>query len=193
MQCPKCKTVNLEEGILDQKLSVKHCQECKGFWIPADEYETWQAEQPNHPVTPDLLLSMLDVDFVQSPFDTKASLCPECRRYLSRAKVNIKTPFYIERCQQCRGIWCDHGEWEVLEQLGLHTTIEQLFSHEWQTQMRSQQSLDQERQATIEKLGPLLAQRVFELTQELEEHPNGDFAVAYMMRRIAVNLQSPNS
>lgn len=189
MQCPKCKAVNLGEGSLDNKLSVKYCQECKGTWIPATEYETWQAEQPDYPIVPDLLYSTLNVDFVQSPFDTKAALCPECGCYLSRAKVNLKTPFYVERCQQCRGIWCDHGEWEVLEQLGLHTTIEKLFSNEWQTQMRSQQSLEQERQATIEKLGTELAQRVFELTEELKNHPNGDFGVAYIMRRVAVNMQ----
>lgn len=191
MQCPKCKTVNLEEGTLDNKLSVKYCQECKGTWIPAKEYEIWQAEQPDYPIVPDLLSSQLHVDFVQSPFDTKAALCPECRLYLSRAKVNLKTPFYVERCQQCRGIWCDHGEWEVLEKLGLHTTIEQLFSTKWQTKMRSQQYLDKERQATSEKLGTELAQRVFELAEELENHPNGDFGVAYLMRRVAVTMQSP--
>ncbi|NEP09508.1 MAG: zf-TFIIB domain-containing protein [Symploca sp. SIO2C1] len=191
MQCPKCKTADLGKGILDNKLSVKYCRECKGTWIPAVEYEAWQAEQPDYSVIPDLLFSKLNVDFVQSPFDTKAALCPECGSYLSRAKVNLKTPFYVERCQQCRGIWCDHGEWEALETLGLHTTIEQLFSNKWQTKMRSQQSLDQERQATIEKLGPELAQRVFELTEELKNHPNGDFGVAYLMRRVAVNMQSP--
>jgi Zn-finger nucleic acid-binding protein len=131
----------------------------------------------------------LNVDFVQSPFDTKAALCPECRRYLSRAKVNLKTPFYVERCMYCRGIWCDYGEWDVLERLGLHTTIEQLFTNEWQTRSRSRQFSEQERQATIDKLGSELADRVFELAEILERHPNGDCGVAYLMRRVSVNFQ----
>ena len=189
MQCPKCKKLTLSDGVLDDKFAVKYCQECKGTWIPASEYEAWQTRQAYNPTVPDLLSGTLNVDFVQSPFDTKAALCPECRRYLSRAKVNLRTPFYVERCMYCRGIWCDYGEWDVLERLGLHTTIEQLFTNEWQTKSRSRQFSEQERQATIDKLGSELAERVFELAEILERHPNGDFGVAYLMRRVSVNFQ----
>jgi Zn-finger nucleic acid-binding protein len=90
---------------------------------------------------------------------------------------------------QCRGIWCDYGEWDILEKLGLHTTIEELFSNEWQTRTREQKFSVQERQATIDKLGSELAGRVFELAELLEKHPNGDFGVAYLMRRVAVNIK----
>ena len=90
----------------------------------------------------------------------------------------------------CRGIWCDYGEWDILEKLGLHTTIEQMFSNDWQTRTRSRQYFDQERQATIDKLGSELANHVFELTEILAKHPNGDFGVAYMMRRVTGNIQS---
>lgn len=179
----------LVDGVLDEKFAVKYCQECKGTWIPASDYEDWQARQFYNPQRLDLLSGTLDVDFVHSPFDTKAALCPECRRYLSRAKVNLKTPFYVERCMYCRGIWCDYGEWDILEELGLHTIIEQLFSNEWQTKLRSRQYFEQERQATIDKLGIELAEHVFELAEALERHPNGDFAVAYLMRRVADNVQ----
>lgn len=186
MQCPKCRKVTLLDGVLDDELAVKYCQECKGIWIPANEYEAWQAHQARKPA-PDVPSETLYVDFVLSPFDTKAALCPECQRYLSRAKVNLNTPFYVERCVQCRGIWCDYGEWDILQQLGLHTTIEQLFTNEWQTRARERQFFDKERQATIDKLGSELAEQVFELAEALANHPNGDFGVAYLMRRVAVN------
>jgi Zn-finger nucleic acid-binding protein len=125
----------------------------------------------------------LDVDYVQSPFDTKAALCPECNCYLARARVGLKTPFYVERCPNCGGIWCDRGEWDVLEKLGLHTAIEQLFSSEWQARVKEREYAARERQATIDKLGADLAEKVFELAELLEGHPNGDFGVAYLMRR----------
>lgn len=125
----------------------------------------------------------LDVDYVQSPFDTKAALCPECNCYLARARVGLKTPFYVERCPNCHGIWCDRGEWDVLEKLGLHTAIEQLFSSEWQARVKEREYAARERQATIDKLGEDLAEKVFELAELLEGHPNGDFGVAYLMRR----------
>lgn len=193
MQCPKCRTVTLLDGSLSERLSVKYCQECKGTWIPASEYEGWQARQPyNQRVSP-LSTESLDVDFVKSPFDTKAALCPECQRYLSRARVNLKTPFYVERCPHCRGIWCDKGEWDILQKLGLHTTIEQLFTNEWQAKVRERQLWEKERQATVEKLGSELATRVFELAELLEKHPNGDFGVAYLMRRVAGNVQSKDA
>ena len=190
MHCPKCRKVTLLDGIFDNKFAVKYCDECKGTWIPASEYEAWQTRQSYNPVVPTVLSKTINVDFVQSPFDAKAALCPECQRYLSRAKVNLKTPFYVERCLQCRGIWCDYGEWDILERLGLHTTIEQLFTNEWQTKVRESRFSQQERQATVEKLGSELAARVFELAELLEKHPNGDFGVAYLMRRVSVNPQN---
>jgi Zn-finger nucleic acid-binding protein len=193
VQCPKCKKVTLLDGVLDDDLAVKYCQECKGTWIPAVEYEAWQTRQFQYAQNSEVPSGTLNVDFVQSPFDSKAALCPECQRYLSRAKVNLKMPFYVERCMQCRGIWCDYGEWDILVQLGLHTTIEQLFSNEWQTRSRERQFFDQERQATIDKLGSELAQQVFELAEVLEKHPNGDFGVAYLMRRVANNRQPPDA
>lgn len=193
VQCPKCRKVELLDGVLGEEFAVKYCQECKGTWIPASEYEAWQDRQSYNPGVPNALSGTLNVNFVQSPFDTKAALCPECQRYLSRAKVNLKTPFYVERCPHCRGIWCDYGEWDTLVQLGLHTTIERLFSNEWQTKMREQQFSEKERQATIEKLGPELAERVFELSELLEKHPNGDFGVAYLMRRVSGNTPSKGS
>ncbi len=191
MQCPKCKNISLLDGALPDKFAVKSCHDCKGTWIPAGEYEAWASRQPYNSAVPDLKSNTLNVDFVQSPFDTKAALCPECRRYLSRAKVNLTTPFYVERCMQCRGIWCDYGEWDILEKLGLHTTIEELFSNEWQTKTREQKFSEQERRATIDKLGSDVATQVFALAEVLEKHPNGDFGVAYLMRRVSVNVPPP--
>nr|WP_255547423.1 zf-TFIIB domain-containing protein [Oxynema sp. CENA135] len=110
-------------------------------------------------------------------------MCPECKRYMTRARVMVERPFYVERCPNCNGIWCDRGEWEILEALGLHESIEQLFSGDWQAQMRSLHHNQKERQATIDKLGPEVAQMVFDLAEVLENHPNGEFGVAYLMRR----------
>lgn len=185
MQCPKDKNQDLLEGNLaGGSLLANHCPECEGSWISAEVYQAWQARQLQQPASPQLLTKRIDVNFTASPFDMKAALCPECQHYLSRVKVHFKTPFYIERCMHCGGIWCDKGEWEVLEKLGLHTTIEQMFSSEWQLRARELEQLEKERQATIEKLGEELAEQVFQLAEVLEKHPAGDFGVAYLIRRV---------
>ncbi len=183
VQCPKDRKTPLVANTLAEHLPVQSCPDCKGTWIRSADYEAWQATQPKLEALPQAWSPVLDVDFVQSPFDTKAALCPECNHYLARAKVALSTPFYVERCPNCAGIWCDHGEWEILEKLGLHTTIERLFSSEWQARVREKAQADQERQATIDKLGPELAAKLFELAETLKQHPNGDFGVAYLMRR----------
>ena len=49
--------------------------------------------------------------------------------------------------------------------------------------MRSAEAEFRERTATAEKLGTDIAEKLFELAKLLEQHPNGDFGVAYLMRR----------
>jgi Zn-finger nucleic acid-binding protein len=181
VQCPKDKRVELVSSRLADTMEVQCCPDCKGTWIPPEQYVAWKRHQ--RPTEPTLPQPTLDVDYVTSPLDARAALCPDCHHYLARAKVGLKQPFYVERCPNCGGIWCDHGEWEVLQQLGLHTSIEQLFSSEWQARVKEQNYAARERQATREKLGPELAEKIFELAALLENHPNGDFGVAYLMRR----------
>lgn len=189
MQCPKCRKVDLTDNVLSDRLAVKRCDECKGNWIPMESYKAWQTQQAQTVIAPKILTQKLNVDFVQSPYDNKAALCPQCGRYLSRAKVNLNTPFFVERCQDC-GIWCDCGEWDMLEKLGLNSTIEKLFSREWQARVQKEQYSHQERQALIDKVGSNLAQQIFELAAVLEEHPEGDFALAYLMRRVGDKTQA---
>lgn len=190
MLCPKDRKTPLSLGNLTADLSAYCCEACKGHWIPSDRYEKWQAQQKNQPEpNPSRCREGLDENFVQSAYDTKASLCPECKHYLSRAKISLSNVnhasanFYVERCPNCSGIWCDEGEWAVLEKLGWHGTIPMLFTPEWQARVRKYEMEDQERGAIVDKLGDELAQQVFQLASILEKHPNGDFAVAYLMRR----------
>jgi Zn-finger nucleic acid-binding protein len=102
---------------------------------------------------------------------------------MARGKISLREPFYLEHCLACGGIWCDRGEWEVLERLNFHTNIPLLFSGSWQASARASHTNELERQAVIDKVGVDLAQRVFELAEILAKHPNGDFAAAYLLRR----------
>jgi Zn-finger nucleic acid-binding protein len=193
MRCPKDKQVELVVGKLSGSLAVSHCSACEGNWIPCIEYEPWQAQQlaaekssvEGMAKDPEFLDESLN--FTPSPMDAKAGLCPECGSYLARTKISLKQPFYLERCPACSGIWCDKGEWEVLEKLALTTKIPQIFSSPWQSQMREKVQFEHERQAVIEKLGTDLAQRTFDLADALEKHENGSFAIAYVIRRFDKN------
>lgn len=181
MECPKDKEVSLVEAMLQGGLPVLQCPDCKGSWITRADYARWQTKQP--PETLEANPKLLDVEFERSPLDTQAALCPACHHYLSRTKVGHRHSFYVERCSNCEGIWCDRGEWDALTQMGLQASIDQIFSTDWKARIKALEYRERERQATIDKLGEEIACRIFELAELLEAHPNGDFGVAYLMRR----------
>ncbi|MEG4628478.1 zf-TFIIB domain-containing protein [Microcoleus sp. AR_TQ3_B6] len=186
MECPKCKHPNLEGGTLAGSMSVEWCPNCYGIWIPGREYEAWQKEQRqwyNKSDKPQAT-GTLGIEFTPSAYDSKAALCPEDGHYLSRAKVPFsRVPFYIERCMLCGGIWCDNGEWDILETLGFHTEIDKMFSPNWQAKARVQELASRERQVLTEKLGPDIAGYVLELAEVLADHPHADCAATYILRR----------
>jgi len=181
VQCPKDKGESLMEVVLTGGLSAHHCPACEGNWIVPEVYYEWQQQQEPRKIEP--VPTDLDIGYEPSPLDARAGLCPECHGFLARARISLNPAFYVERCARCGGIWCDRHEWDVLVHLGLQADIPYLFTGDWQQLTREQEYFDRERRATIEKLGEELAQQIFDLAEKLENHPNGDFGVAYLMRR----------
>lgn len=184
--CPKEGGVALQPQTLPPGLNAHHCPSCGGNWIPPEHYADWQQTQaaPPEPGTVAVLPLTVAAPTPPSSLDNRAALCPDCRSYLVRGRLNLQNcSFFVERCPSCGGIWCDGGEWEILQALQLHTCIPAIFSSDWQARVRQLEHGERERQATIDKLGPDLAERLFALANELEDHPNGDFGVAFLMRR----------
>lgn len=192
MKSPKYD-VDLEDAVLNDIIPVKYCPESQGFWISGKNYETWLDSLPSWYAPEEILPYNQFEDFVPSPFDGKAGLCPECGTYLSRIKINIKQPFYIERCLHDGGIWFDDAEeWKILESLGLHTKIHEMFSSQWQTKVRLHQQEMINRQTVIDKLGEEIAEYIFQLADILEDNPHGDCAATYMLRRFENNRKDLN-
>jgi Zn-finger nucleic acid-binding protein len=183
MHCPKCKSSELANGILSDLLLTKHCHECEGEWIPGHNYQNWRSQYPNTPPNPETVAKNYHLPYTPSPSDAKTAPCPECGRIMARGKISLREPFYLEHCLSCGGIWCDRGEWEILEHLDLHKNIAQIFSGTWQSRARASHLNELERQAVVDKVGVEMAQRVFDLAEILTKHPNGDFAAAYLLRR----------
>ncbi|MBE9039314.1 zf-TFIIB domain-containing protein [Oscillatoriales cyanobacterium LEGE 11467] len=183
MRCPKDNNSTLIDRTLDGGLAVQYCPSTEGQWIRDQEYRAWLENQNAEPDATLVAQRLTSLEFDPAAEDLKAALCPECGHYLTRAKVMTRKSFFVERCGKCGGIWCDRGEWEALQMLGLHTRLDELFSGEWQTLVRERQQSDRQREATIDKLGSDLAGRIFDLAEALKAHPNGDFGVAYLMQQ----------
>jgi Zn-finger nucleic acid-binding protein len=183
LYCPKHRDFLLEKSAIEDQLPTYSCPHCHGHWVSSHDYENWQLENGWQSPSPDVVVENMDLDFESPSHDKKAGLCPDCKRYLSRTKIPIKKPFFVERCPSCNGIWLDAGEWDILTQLGLESGLEKIFTNSWQTSLHEKQQAEKERDATIEKLGPDLAEKLFEIADLLEQHPEGEFGVAYLMRR----------
>lgn len=186
MKCPKDRKTPLQPEVLEDGPEVYRCPDCEGMWISAPDYRHWQRRQGNdgEPEPEPTAIAPLEEGEYEPPhYDTMAALCPECRHYLARVRIGMRPAFYLERCRQCEGIWCDRGEWPLLKRWGLHGAIDRLFAPAWQERFREWETRLQERQALLDKVGPELAQQIFDLADVLEQHPNGDFAVAFLMRR----------
>ncbi|MEM7773041.1 MAG: zf-TFIIB domain-containing protein [Cyanobacteria bacterium P01_E01_bin.6] len=181
MECPKNKSITLTDIVLNGDLPALHCPDCDGHWLPGENYRKWQQNQS--PAEQNVMPTVLNVPFDVSAEDAQAALCPECQHYLSRVKLGQQHSFYVERCSNCDGVWCDRGEWDVLQTMGLQASLGYIFSGDWKNRIKALEYAERERQATIDKLGKDIAHLVFELAEMLEHHPNGDFGVAYLMRR----------
>lgn len=183
MLCPKDRETELTPCDLDGGVAALHCECCEGSWISAENYGKWQETHGVALLDASTLGLVLDPEFEPSLEDAQAALCPECQHYLSRSRIGFGQSFFLERCKNCGGYWCDRGEWKLLTKLGLHGNLEHLFSATWQDAVRKREQQLTERRVLVEKVGEDLAAEVFEMATKLESHPSGDFAVAYLMRR----------
>ncbi|MBX2863042.1 MAG: zf-TFIIB domain-containing protein [Leptolyngbyaceae cyanobacterium MAG.088] len=186
MFCPKHPRETLLAYQLVDGLNAHSCPTCSGSWLLSEDYQAWQATQVDPALRVDSLTVPINhhIDYQPSRYDNRAGLCPSCGFYLVRGRINLKkVSFFVERCPGCKGMWCDDGEWEILDRLGLSAYFPVLFTDEWQSHVRVAEAKFREQLATAEKLGPDIAEKLFELAKLLEEHPNGDFGVAYLMRR----------
>ncbi|MGB3768056.1 MAG: zf-TFIIB domain-containing protein [Phormidesmis sp.] len=185
MHCPKEPNEDLNPTELIKDLTVHRCGHCDGNWLPSAHYQRWQAMNAGLNAVPEEALPLaLETDYQPALLDGQAGLCPECGTYLKRSRIDLrKSSFYIERCPICEGLWCDRGEWEILESLGLHVQIPVVFAPDWQARIRVLEKVERQRMAVVDKLGPEIAARIFELADMLKGHRHGDFAVGYLMRK----------
>ncbi len=193
VRCPKEPEMEMLPGLLTEGLVAQCCPSCNGNWLPNPSYQRWQALNAGLEAIPKEVLPLsLNTAFKPAPLDGKAGLCPECGTYLKRSRLNLKsTAFYIERCPVCSGLWCDppseglrhRGEWKVFEALGLQIQIPIVFQPDWQATVRKLEQVERQRLSIIEKLGPEIASKLFELTDLLKTHPQGDFGVGYLMQK----------
>jgi hypothetical protein len=103
MICPNCKNTKWEKFNLGG-IIIDKCPNCKGLWF--DGGELYQAIEKGVYYS-----SKIDSEkqIVNSPEIAKK--CPRCKAAMKRIR---RENVYIDICADCKGIWCDEGEFREL-------------------------------------------------------------------------------
>lgn len=133
MNCPVCKSYELNSSDLESNLTAYKCPNCRGNWIRGAEYWKWlEAHGPNLPERDDR-------DSGLSLAEPGVAIdCPECRFRMVKYQVGHGFSFTVDQCDGCKGIWLDRNEWDALKERNLHDDLNAMFTPFWQAQAQKE-------------------------------------------------------
>ena len=107
-------------------------------------------------------------------------LCPEDGAFLSRYRVGTGDSITIDRCAACSGIWLDANEWDILGEHDLHEHLYDVLDPEWQDELRDAELSQVEHGSYLRQLGTDDLQRLQEVRDWLDSHPQKSELYAYL-------------
>ena len=112
--CPHCVQRPLEACSYAGR-EVDVCPRCGGLWC---EYAQWDSSVLG--TYPKIRVPLTGSDTqpaaVEAPRRPDRA-CPVCRRPLTAIRVGGTEACELDQCDQCGGVWFDHGEWDHLASL----------------------------------------------------------------------------
>src|SRR5262249_10072193 len=121
--------------IVDSHPRMSECKYCSGRLLASADYWTWRNELEEAQELHLDEMRPLDVP-AAAPESQLAKLCPECGRIMTRVRIELDSPFFLDRCGNCGATWFDPMKWEVLKSRGLHVEIHQINTPTWQAKIR---------------------------------------------------------
>lgn len=109
--CPVCQVPLVSQTHLGITIDV--CPTCAGIWFDADELLLLRELDPS--VLP--RLDQLYQPAVERYEGTGERLCPNCRIPMYRCNYLYTSNITLDSCDQCGGVWVDHGELVKMDQL----------------------------------------------------------------------------
>lgn len=176
MRCPTCsQRSDLVTTQLEPHLGAHTCTRCQGQWVRAAAYWKWRAlgDGADHPVEG----AVPCVEVADRPALLQ---CPECRHILGRYHVGARVPFTVDRCRNCEGAWFDAGEWAALRAGEFHLRLHEIFTDEWQKQVRDEQRKEREEEQWARQLGAADHRRLRHVKAWIDAHPKRSELYAYL-------------
>lgn len=175
MKCPVCKTNSLDSINLIEGLPANQCPVCKGMWIDSNAYLAWwKGRGEDMPIRD----AVTRIDPAWNVDELK--LCPNSRHILKRYQILPDTPFYLDRCGNCNGIWFDNHEWEALVERNLHDNLNEFFTRVWQDHIHTEETRLHMDKLYLEKFGAEEYERIRQVRAWLHDHPRKGMLLAFL-------------
>jgi Zn-finger nucleic acid-binding protein len=172
--CPACHQQTLRHTELEPLLPCYRCERCGGQWIRGEHYLRWLTHPDRKPMEPAPAAGEIHDS-------TRAMICPECGRLLSRYRVGHGADFVVDHCAGCGGIWLDRHEWESLERMHLADRIHHIFSSAWQAQNLREQQQRAAAQLLIDRIGADHFAELTRMTEWIRSHPRRQEIRAFLL------------
>lgn len=132
MKSPANPQISLVKTELEPGLTVFHCPESNGHYLPAECYWRWLAKHPER-------LAKFPPSGENLPPEEAPStrICPESGLPMLRYKVGHGFSFTIDR-SPTGAIWLDAGEWNALRDHHFHDELHLIFTLPWQRRVRQE-------------------------------------------------------
>jgi len=175
MNCPACEsTRSLTIAELAPGLSSYQCPNCLGNWVRLEQYTRWRERAPNPEATP------LSSTATAAEPPAKLRRCPDCSYTLARYRVASDATFVLDRCRKCHGVWFDRDEWQLVEARGLALRLADVFSDEWQRDIRQKEQAASIERMFEQRLGSEELARAREARDWINGHPKKSELLAYL-------------
>ena len=175
MNCPICEPVrSLAIAELAPGLSSYQCPNCHGNWVRLEQYTRWRDRSPN----PEATFPSSTAAAAEPP--AKLRRCPDCSYILARYRVASDASFVLDRCRKCHGVWFDRDEWQLVEGRGLALRLADVFSDEWQRDIRQADQAASIERMFEHRLGSEELARAREVRDWINSHPKKSELLAYL-------------
>lgn len=157
--CPKCEDAPpLEAAARD----AMRCPNCRGVFVARGARpELDEAEDADPSVSGNAV----------------GGQCPVDRSIMSRAEVGS---IHLERCNSCKGVWFDAGEWSMLAEQQLLDHLDEFWTAEWRTKQRRQKNAEAYEQRLREEFGDDLLRELRAVAGKLRGHERRSQALALL-------------
>ncbi len=173
MKCTGCEDGVLKPSFIDDLFRAHTCNTCQGNWILVEDYVRWKENNPQYPAAEDLTYEVEDTE--------TALLCPQTGSIMRKFRLTSQNSHRLDYSSRVGGIWLDKGEWELIKQDGLASSLNAVLTSQWQKNIRMNTAKDNFSALYEDKFGDDTYQKLKELRSWLDENPNKADLRAYLL------------